>query len=149
MILTPILERATDYDVSKYQAPENPIIEEIDVKLAENEKEMLLLELFPNVAATFLRNKKTADYYAKIEAAEEEKRRIEAERKAAYDALPEEVKQEMLLQGLYHMAGDSHQAEEEITPPTPHESKLDLKTIEMLRREKPKGIKFDDVDEES
>ncbi len=139
---------ATDYDVSKYKAPENSIIEEVGVKLAENEKEMLLLELFPTVAATYLRNKKITDYYAKIEAEEAEKRRIEAERKAAYDALPPNVKQDMLLQGLYHMAGDSHQAEEEVIPPTPHESKLDLKTIEMLRREKPKGIKFDDVEEE-
>ncbi len=47
------------------------------------------------------------------------------------------------------MAGDSHQSEEEITPPTPHESKLNLKTIKMLRRKKPQGIKFDDMDEES
>lgn len=56
----------TPYDVSNYKKQENPILENCgNVKLAENEKEELLLELFPSVATTFLRNKKEAEYAKK------------------------------------------------------------------------------------
>lgn len=45
----------TNYDTSKYQMQPNPILEEYGgVKLAENEKEVLLLELFPMVAKEYL-----------------------------------------------------------------------------------------------
>ena len=37
---------------------ENPVIEEVGVQLAENEKEVLLLELFPMMAHNFLSKKK-------------------------------------------------------------------------------------------
>lgn len=46
------------YDGSRHVIQENPVLEEIGVLLAENEKEMLLLELFPTVARTFLTKKK-------------------------------------------------------------------------------------------
>jgi len=49
----------TPYDTSKYQMQPNPILPECGgVKLAENEKEVLLLELFPTVAKTFLTKQK-------------------------------------------------------------------------------------------
>ena len=41
------------YDGSHYVMQENPVLEDLDVLLAENEKEILLLELFPTVARTF------------------------------------------------------------------------------------------------
>lgn len=44
----------TPYDTSKYKMQENPMLPECGVKLAENEKEILLLELFPQVAKDFL-----------------------------------------------------------------------------------------------
>ena len=43
----------TDYDTSKHQMQPNPTLE-CGVKLAENEKEILLLELFPLVAKDYL-----------------------------------------------------------------------------------------------
>ena len=43
------------YDTSKYQMQENPVLTEFGgVKLAENEKEVLLMELFPAVAKKLL-----------------------------------------------------------------------------------------------
>lgn len=46
------------YDSSNYVMQENTVIEEVGVLLAENEKELLLLELFPTVARTFLTKQK-------------------------------------------------------------------------------------------
>ncbi|WP_065220532.1 MULTISPECIES: biotin/lipoyl-containing protein [Butyricimonas] len=55
----------TPYDTSKYKMQENPVLTEFGgVKLAENEKEVLLLELFPAVAKTFLTKQKEARYLA-------------------------------------------------------------------------------------
>ncbi len=67
----------TNYDTSKHQMQPNPALEQCGgMLLAENEKEVLLLELFPLVAKDFL-SKVKCDRYA----AEAAKR--EAERKAA------------------------------------------------------------------
>ncbi len=55
----------TPYDTSKYKMQDNPVLTEFGgVKLAENEKEVLLLELFPAVAKTFLTKQKEARYMA-------------------------------------------------------------------------------------
>ena len=55
----------TPYDTSRYQMQPNPVLEDCGgVKLAENEKELLLLELFPLVAKTFLTNLKKERYQA-------------------------------------------------------------------------------------
>lgn len=55
----------TNYDISKYQRQENPELAEAGgVKLAENEKEVLLIELFPLVAKPYLTNLKKAAYEA-------------------------------------------------------------------------------------
>lgn len=53
------------YDTSKYQMQPNPELPEAGgMKLAANEKEVLLLELFPQVAKTFLTKKKVEAYEA-------------------------------------------------------------------------------------
>ncbi len=53
------------YDISKYQMQENPVLTEFGgVQLAENEKEVLLMELFPAVAKNFLTKQKEARYMA-------------------------------------------------------------------------------------
>lgn len=73
------------YDTSKNKRQENPIIEGTDIRLAENEKEELLLDLFPAVANTYLMTAK-AD-------------RIKASREALAAKAPKaeaEVKQEVM-----------------------------------------------------
>jgi pyruvate carboxylase subunit B len=53
----------TPYDTSKYQKQDNPVLPELGgVRLAVNEKEELLLELFPTVAHTFLNNLRKKEY---------------------------------------------------------------------------------------
>ncbi len=53
----------TPYDTSKYQMQPNPVLPEYGgVRLAENEKEVLLLELFPMVAKDFLQKMKKAAF---------------------------------------------------------------------------------------
>ena len=59
----------SNYDISKYQHQPNPELPEAGgVKLAENEKEELLLELFPLVAKPYLTGVKTKAYQAKVAA---------------------------------------------------------------------------------
>ncbi len=54
------------YDVSKYRKPEIPTVAELGgVKLATNTEEELLMELLPNVANKFLRNRREEEYAAK------------------------------------------------------------------------------------
>ncbi len=51
------------YDVSKYKRQDNPTLEELgNVKLAVDEQEELLLELFPSVAKNFLMKKREAEF---------------------------------------------------------------------------------------
>jgi pyruvate/oxaloacetate carboxyltransferase len=51
------------YDIGSYKSPENPILKEVGgVKLAKDEKEMLLLELFPAVANDFLLKQRKAEF---------------------------------------------------------------------------------------
>lgn len=57
------------YDVSSYKKPANPTLPEYgDVPLASNNEEMLLLELLPTVANTFLRKRRAEEYAAKAPA---------------------------------------------------------------------------------
>ncbi len=59
----------SNYDISKYQSQPNPELPEAGgVKLAESEKELLLLELFPLVAKPYLTGVKTKAYQAKAAA---------------------------------------------------------------------------------
>ena len=62
----------------------------------------MLLELFPSVAADFLKQRVENAYMAEIHRIEAEKhRKFEAE-KLAYEQLTEEEKQARLLEGLYN-----------------------------------------------
>ncbi|MDR1415235.1 MAG: carboxylase [Odoribacteraceae bacterium] len=55
----------TPYDTSKYRMQENPVLAECgNVLLAANEKEVLLMELFPAVARSFLMRQKEAAFQA-------------------------------------------------------------------------------------
>ena len=56
----------TAYDVTKYKKPENPTVADLgNVPLAANNEEYLLLELLPNVANKFLRNRREEEFKAK------------------------------------------------------------------------------------
>lgn len=58
----------TPYDTSKYKMQPNPVLEDAGgVELAENEKEELLLELFPLVAKNYLTGVKKARFQAQQE----------------------------------------------------------------------------------
>ncbi len=46
------------YDTSKYKMQPNPVIDGLGVRVAENEKEILLLELFPLIARSYLTKQK-------------------------------------------------------------------------------------------
>jgi len=92
------------YNTNNYQKQPNPSFPQYgeDVKLAMNEKEELLLELFPTVAKKFLMDKVERIYGTK-------QREIELKKQRAYDAerlkylsLSAEEKQARLVEGLYH-----------------------------------------------
>jgi oxaloacetate decarboxylase alpha subunit/pyruvate carboxylase subunit B len=94
------------YDVSKYQKPDNPELPEFEnVKLAKNEKEELLLDLFPAVAAGFLKQKREIEYkkmLAELEALRELEVKKIHEEAEKYNALSDDEKKEILLEGLYN-----------------------------------------------
>jgi len=86
-----------------YKKQENPVFEEYGgVNLALNEKEELLLDLFPSVAYDFLEKQMEDTYLAEIHRVEEEKRRKYEEEKQKYNILSPEEKQKRLLDGLYN-----------------------------------------------
>ncbi len=95
----------TPYDTSTYQRQPNPVLPEYEnVRLAVNEKEELLLELFPAIAANFLKRKREIEYkkmLAEIAAVEEADRRKIREENEKYLALSEEEKKDILVEGLY------------------------------------------------
>ncbi len=91
------------YDTKNYKKQENTVFPDYgDLKLAENEKDELLLELFPSVARDFLKKKVEEKYLNNIYAIEEEKRRKIEEEKAKYAALTPEEKEKRLHYGLYN-----------------------------------------------
>lgn len=74
----------TPYDTSKYQMqPNHELPEAGGVKLAANEKEVLLLELFPLVAKTFLTEQKKKAYAAAKPAAPKAEEKPVEEKKQA------------------------------------------------------------------
>lgn len=94
--------KETPYNPKDYKKQDNPVLEEFGgVQLAQNEKEELLLELFPSVASTFLSNRIEQRHLAGIRAIQEEKRRQYEAEKAAYDNLSDEEKEKRLQEGLY------------------------------------------------
>ncbi len=93
----------TPYDTSNYAKQENTIFEEYGgVHLAENEKDALLLELFPSVARDFLTQCVDESYGKSYRAIQEEKERKQHEEREAYERLSPEEKQQRLLEGLYN-----------------------------------------------
>ena len=94
------------YDVSQYKKQENPTLPEFEeVKLAKDEKEELLLELFPAVATGFLRGKREVEYkkmIAELRAIEEVENRKIQEEAEKYNALSPDEKKVILLEGLYN-----------------------------------------------
>lgn len=93
----------TAYDTRYYRRQENPVFEEYGgVKLAKDEKEELLLELFPSVANDFLKKKVEDSYLAEIYKVEEEKQKKFEEEKRLYDSLSPEEKEKRLIDGLYN-----------------------------------------------
>jgi pyruvate/oxaloacetate carboxyltransferase len=92
-----------EYNPADYKKQENPTLDEYGgVKLASNEKEELLLELFPSVANIFLTNKIRTAYENQIKAIEEEKRAKLIEAKAEYENMTEEERRQRLEEGLYN-----------------------------------------------
>ena len=93
----------TGYDTKNYKKQENSVFEDYgDMKLAQNEKEELLLELFPTVARDFLTKCVEERYTENIYKIEEEKRRKAQEARDAYESLTPEEKRKRLLEGLYN-----------------------------------------------
>ena len=100
-LLTGVREE-TPYDTRNYKRQENTVFEEYgDMKLADNEKDELLLELFPTVARDFLQKCVEERYLSDIYRIEEEKRRKQREAREAYQRLSPEEKQKRLVEGLY------------------------------------------------
>jgi pyruvate/oxaloacetate carboxyltransferase len=91
------------YDTLAHKKQPNPFIDEArGIRLANNEKEELLLELFPNVANDFLLKHVEATFMKEIRKMEEEARMKIQQEKDAYEMLTPEEKRERLLEGLYH-----------------------------------------------
>jgi oxaloacetate decarboxylase alpha subunit/pyruvate carboxylase subunit B len=97
------VKNETPYDTKFYKKQENPVFEEYGgVRLALNEKEELLLELFPSVARDYLKKRMEETYLAEIHRVEEEKQRKIDEEKQKYNILTPEEKQKRLIDGLYN-----------------------------------------------
>lgn len=92
----------TPYDTSNYKKQPNPSFPEYgeDVKLASNEKEELLLELFPTVAEKYLRNRVVSRYEADRQRKLEKERKKILEEKRKFEAMTDEEKMQRLLDGL-------------------------------------------------
>ena len=92
------------YNTAKYQKQDNPSFPQYgeDVKLASNEKEELLLELFPMVANKFLSDKVERIYGTKLKETELQKQRDYDAEVQKYQDLSSEEKQARLVDGLYH-----------------------------------------------
>jgi oxaloacetate decarboxylase alpha subunit/pyruvate carboxylase subunit B len=103
----------TSYDTKNYKKQENTIFEDYgDMKLAQNEKEELLLELFPTVAKDFLTRCVEERYLENIYKIEEEKRRKQQEAHDAYERLTPEEKFKRIEKGLYNFPWLSYPEED-------------------------------------
>ena len=95
--------KVTPYSPKDYKKQDNPVLEEFGgVRLAQNEKEELLLELFPSVATTFLSKRIEQRHLAQLRAIQDKKRREYEAEKAAYDNLSPQEKEKRLYEGLYN-----------------------------------------------
>ncbi|MDD2563022.1 MAG: carboxylase [Salinivirgaceae bacterium] len=94
--------QSQDFDVSSYEKPANSVLcfESETCQLADNEKEMLLLELFPSVATGFLRSKKENEMLKIRAEIEDEQQRALREKRKRYESLTPEQKRKRLEKGL-------------------------------------------------
>jgi len=92
------------FNTSNYEKQPNPSFPKYgeNVKLASNEKEELLLELFPTVANKFLNDRIERIYGKPLKDAETKKQQAYEAEVQQYNALSDEEKQERLIDGLYH-----------------------------------------------
>ncbi|HEY3369325.1 MAG TPA: hypothetical protein VGK10_00675 [Prolixibacteraceae bacterium] len=92
------------YNTAKYEKQVNQSFPQYgeNVKLASNEKEELLLELFPMVANKFLYDKIERIYGTKLKETELQKQRAYEAEVQKYLNLSSEEKQVRLIDGLYH-----------------------------------------------
>ncbi len=90
------------FDTTNYKKQENPIIMEDfgGVRLAADEKEELLLELFPNVARTYLSARKEQEIQIITEEIAAETARRAEERRQKYLSMSEEERYKRLMEGL-------------------------------------------------
>lgn len=103
-------EQEKPYDTSTYMPfPNKEFPEYGNRKLYNNEKEQLLLELFPNVAEDFLKKRVELEYQKEnetklkeIELKEQKKREAIQREKEKYANMTPEEKQQRLLFGLYN-----------------------------------------------
>ncbi len=96
------VRKETPYDTGTYKKQDNPTFHEYgDVKLAQNAKEELLLELFPAVASEYLKNKVVNKYLDEIHRIEDEKHQKYLKEKEAYESLSKPEKEQLLMEGLY------------------------------------------------
>lgn len=103
------------YDTRNYKRQENPVFEEYGgMKLASNEKDELLLELFPTVARDFLQKCVEENYIENIHEIEEDKRQKAREAREAYERLSPQEKSDRLLHGLYSWYEASGADEEDL-----------------------------------
>ncbi|GAB1433580.1 oxaloacetate decarboxylase subunit alpha [Spirochaetota bacterium] len=77
----------TPYDTSAYKKQDNPELAEYgNLRLAQNEKEELLLELFPSVADKYLKGQRKAEWDASASSREEEAKQEEEPCNSRYSA---------------------------------------------------------------
>jgi len=92
------------FNTASYEKQPNPAFPEYgdEVKLASNEKEELLLELFPMVACKFLHDKIERIHGTKLKEKLTKQQMAYETECQKYMALSEEEKQARLIEGLYH-----------------------------------------------
>jgi len=92
------------FNTSAYEKQPNPSYPQYgeNVKLASNEKEELLLELFPTVANKFLADKVERIYGTRLKETELRRQRDYEAEVQRYNALSSEEKEARLIDGLYH-----------------------------------------------
>ena len=94
------------FNTDHYEKQPNPFFPKYgdNIRLASNEKEELLLELFPTVANKFLQDRIEHRYGPKLEEEEARKQQAYDAEVEKYSSLSDQEKQERLIDGLYHWA---------------------------------------------
>jgi pyruvate/oxaloacetate carboxyltransferase len=92
------------FNTDHYEKQPNPFFPKYgdNIRLASNEKEELLLELFPTVANKFLQDRIEHRYGPKLEEEEARKQQAYDAEVEKYSSLSDQEKQERLIDGLYH-----------------------------------------------